>query len=177
MPTGDPYPLERCCQEFNRAQQFYTAPLILDSPFPVKIKLLSSSALIPYQARQGDAGYDLYATESGYILPGQRALISTGIAISIPRGYYGRIAPRSGLAVKNGVDVLAGVIDHGFVGEVKVCLINLDNRGEDWGVFRWSAGDRIAQLIIEKCHEVEFTVVDSLEETARGTGGFGSTGS
>ena len=95
----------------------------------------------------------------------------TGISISIPRGYYGRVAPRSGLALRDGIDVLAGVIDAGYRGEVGVILINFGDKS-----FAFRKGDRIAQLIIEKCHEVEWQEVDELNGTARGDDGFGSSG-
>jgi len=141
----------------------------------IKIKKLDESAQTPQQSKQWDAGYDLYSIESGHLLPKQRALIRTGISIAIPPGYYGRIAPRSGLAVKSGIDVLAGVIDSTYRGEVKVALINLCD-GDAECVYSYKVGDRIAQLIIEKCHDVEWQVTDSLEQTNRSAGGFGSTG-
>jgi dUTP pyrophosphatase len=100
--------------------------------------------------------------------------VNTGIQIAIPEGYYGRIAPRSGLAVKHGIDVLAGVVDSGYRGEVGVVLQNLGLMD-----FEYREGDRIAQLIIEKCHDVEWEEVESEEDlvsSERGEGGFGSTG-
>lgn len=146
------------------------------SLFPViPVQLLHPDAKTPLRANRTDAGADLYALESGHLLPGQRGTIRTGLAVAIPIGYYGRIAPRSGLAVKSGVDTMAGVIDSSYRGEVKVCLINLSNGGPE-EVFSWNKGDRIAQLIVEACALPDFAAVDSLDETARGAGGFGSSG-
>lgn len=148
----------------------------MHSPLTVRIKKVNPLAQIPKQANSDDAGYDLYAVEDAWILPGQRAKIDTGIQISIPAGYYGRVAPRSGLAVKHGIDVLAGVVDSTYRGNVAVVLINLSTGNED-SAFKVSTGDRIAQLIIEKCHNVHFDEVkESFEETPRGIGGFGSSG-
>ena len=90
----------------------------------IKFKCLESNAKQPYRAKESDAGYDLFATESCVIQPMERKLVSVGISIEIPDGYYGRIAPRSGLAVKNGIDVLAGVVDSGYRDCLKVVLIN-----------------------------------------------------
>ena len=99
-------------------------------------------------------------------------MVKTGIAIAIPPGYYGRVAPRSGLAVKKGIDVLAGVIDSGYRGEVGVVLQNLSD--ED---FLFSEGERVAQLILEQCNTISWVDVDELEDSVRSDGGFGSTGS
>tara|TARA_Y100000034_G_scaffold44524_1_gene54635 strand:+ start:1794 stop:2219 length:426 start_codon:yes stop_codon:yes gene_type:complete len=137
----------------------------------VQIKKLHDDSHIPSRNSAGDAGYDLYAIGHDVIKAGERQLVSTGISISIPRGYYGRVAPRSGLALRDGIDVLAGVIDAGYRGEVGVILMNLGDKN-----FAFRKGDRIAQLIIEKCHEVEWQEVDELNGTARGDGGFGSSG-
>jgi len=140
----------------------------------INIKLLHLNAIVPVRARKGDAGADLFALEDDYIMPGQRKLIKTGIAIAVPNGYYARIAPRSGLAFKKGIDVMAGVIDVGYRNEVGVVLINLSDAGEE-GRFAIQKGDKIAQLIIERCYDVDWQVVDNLDDTYRGQGGFGST--
>lgn len=140
----------------------------------MRIKLLNDKAKIPCRAHPTDAGADLFSTENCIISSGERRPVSTGISLEIPEGYYGRIAPRSGLAAKNGIDVLAGVLDSSYRGEVKVILLNTDQ--SDQGDFEIKAGDRIAQLIIEKHYNFDFEVVDSLEETTRSLGGFGSTG-
>jgi len=137
----------------------------------IQIKKLSENALIPTQGSNYAAGYDLYAAESGQVEPECRRLIKTNIAISIPEGYYGRIAPRSGLAYKNGIDVMAGVIDADYRGDVGVILYNTDI--ED---FEFEKGDRIAQIIIEKCYKAEWQEVQDLKDSVRSDGGFGSTG-
>jgi dUTP pyrophosphatase len=138
----------------------------------MKIKLLKEDAKVPFRAHPTDAGADLFSNEDCSISSGERKIVSTGISIEIPEGYYGRIAPRSGLAAKNGIDVLAGVIDSSYRGEIKVVLLNTDKNND----FAIKKNDKIAQLIIEKHYNFEFEVVNSLEETSRGTGGFGSTG-
>ena len=94
----------------------------------VSVKKLTETAQIPIKAHEDDAGFDLFADLDTVVFPNTRTLIKTGIAIAIPRGYYGRIAPRSGLAFKNGIDVLAGVIDAGYRNEVGVILINFDEK-------------------------------------------------
>ncbi len=140
----------------------------------IKINRQIPQATIPTRANDTDAGYDLYAAVNGRIEGKNRDIINTGISIAIPEGYYGRIAPRSGLAVKNGLDVLAGVVDSGYRGEIEVVLQNLGYMD-----FEYSEGDRIAQLIIEKCHDVEWEEVEAQEglySSERGEGGFGSTG-
>lgn len=135
------------------------------------VKKLSPSATLPTRGSQFAAGYDLYASHDETVLPGYRSLISTDIAIAIPSGHYARIAPRSGLAWKNGIMVGAGVVDEDYRGEVKVMLFNLG--GVDFEVKK---GDRIAQLILEKIATPEVKEVEELPETKRGEGGFGSTG-
>jgi deoxyuridine 5'-triphosphate nucleotidohydrolase len=90
---------------------------------------LCKEAREPFQANESDAGYDLFSTQYITIEPFQRKLVSTGISVEIPQGFYGRIAPRSGLACKNGIDVMAGVIDSGYRGEIKVLLINFNFEG------------------------------------------------
>lgn len=139
----------------------------------IEIKKESSKAIIPYKSTSGSAGFDLYSIENKTLKKGCRCLIDTGLKIKIPQDYYGRIAPRSGLAVKHGIDVLAGVIDSDYRGLVKIVLINHGEKD-----FEIKAGDRIAQLIIEK-HAWNFknmVEVEELEDTTRGSGGFGSTG-
>ena len=138
----------------------------------IKIKKINPDGRVPTRAKSSDAGYDLYSTADKPITPTARQLVPTGIAIEIPEGYYGRIAPRSGLAVRAGIDILAGVVDSGYRNEIKVVMINL---GE--GLVSVNKGDRIAQLIIEKCHDVEWEEVNELSDSDRGEGGFGSSGS
>jgi len=160
--------------------------MAIESIVPVKFVKLNNLAITPTRQKIGDAGYDLYATENVRVKPMSRALVGTGLSIEVPEGYYARIAPRSGLAVKNGIDVLAGVVDSSYRGEVKVVLMNLsidlasmmgltpNIAGSNFD-FNIKAGDRIAQLIIEKYHAIDWQQVESLSTTER-TGGFGSTG-
>jgi dUTP pyrophosphatase len=141
----------------------------------MKILTLSSHALLPKKGSTDAAGYDLYSIEAGVIKPKERQLIRTGIALAIPSGYYGRIAPRSGLAFKHGIDVMAGVIDSDYRGEVGVILYNSDNLND----FIFNIGDKIAQIIFEKHYDFVFNEVfklKDLDETQRGSDGFGSTG-
>lgn len=139
----------------------------------LRVKKLSESAVLPVRGSTGAAGYDLTSTESHVILPGHRAVVGTGLAIEVPPGTYGRVAPRSGLAVKSGIQVGAGVVDSDYRGEVKVVLFNQDNSK----TYTVKPGYRIAQLVLEKieCPEVE-EIKDELDSTERGHGGFGSTG-
>ena len=135
------------------------------------IKKLSEHALIPTRASPGSVGYDLYSIEDMHILPYQRGIVCTGIAVTIPMGVYGRIAPRSGLAVKHGVQTGAGVIDPDYTGELKVILFNHGSEK-----FEIKKGDRIAQLILEKCETPLIDEVEEIKDTQRGTRGFGSSG-
>ena len=138
----------------------------------IKIKLLNDAAKIPPKAHKSDAGWDLYASYTSQpVYPHKRRLVSTDISIAIPDGYCGLIWPRSGLSVKKGIDVLAGVIDSGYRGEIKVCLLNTSDQ-----IVHIHPGDRIAQLIIQKVEDVKFLEVDNLDDTDRGEGGFGSSG-
>lgn len=138
----------------------------------IQIKKLSDKAKIPSQGSKYAAGYDLYAAEEVLVNTVGRKLVKTNISISIPEGYYGRIAPRSGLAYKNGIDVLAGVIDSDYRGDIGVILLNTDHNLD----FEVNVGDRIAQIIIEKCHSVNWETVETLDATVRSEGGFGSSG-
>ena len=154
----------------------------------IKYSIINPEGKEPFRANDSDAGYDLCSTEYVTLEPFQRSLISTGINVEIPEGFYGRVAPRSGLACKKGIDVMAGVIDSGYRGEVKVLLINLNFEGYNLKPNAFEAmfgsgnrteirpGDRIAQLIIERCHTAEWKLVDTLEESQRGEDGFGSSG-
>ena len=125
----------------------------------------------------GDAGIDLYATEDCIVRPGEQALVKTGISVSFSPDYYLRIAPRSGLAYKNGIDVMAGVIDSSYRGEIGVILRNHSVASEeDTGAFIINRGDRIAQMIPERISQEQFIFVNELDDSDRGEGGFGSTG-
>jgi len=142
----------------------------------LRIKLLTDTAIEPTRGSAGAAGLDLHADipfkpDGVYLPPGVRKVFPTGIAIALPRSTYGRIAPRSGLATKSGIDVLAGVVDRDYRGEVKVALLNT---GSESVVIKH--GDRIAQLIVEVCLIEPYFVVADLDDTARGLNGFGSTG-
>jgi dUTP pyrophosphatase len=138
----------------------------------VEVKLLNINAEIPTKGSQNAAGYDLYSTEAGVIKPKERRLIKTGLVLEIPSGYYGRIAPRSGLAFKSGIDVMAGVIDSDYRGEIGVILYNSDSYSD----FIFGMGDKIAQIIFEKHYDFDMSLINDLSETKRGDGGFGSTG-
>jgi dUTP pyrophosphatase len=126
---------------------------------------------LPKYAHKGDAGADLRAAEPKIIAPRSRELIATGISLELPVGYVGLIWPRSGLAVKRGLDCGAGVIDSHYRGEIKVLLFN-----HSATEIQIQSGDRIAQLIVQKVETVEFKFSDRLSETVRNTSGFGSTG-
>lgn len=141
------------------------------APLKVGIKRLTETAMIPAQARHGDAGYDLHADEDATLYRGGRRLISTGLAVAIPLGYVGLIMPRSGLANKAGIDILGGVIDAGYRGEVKVILQSHDGAAG----FAIKRGDRIAQLVVQPVEAVEFEEGE-LPPSERAEGGFGSTG-
>ena len=139
----------------------------------LKIKKLVPNAILPSRATPQSAGYDLYSSEGYVLLPGHRVVVSTGIQVQLPPGVYGRIAPRSGLAVKHGLGVGAGVIDADYQGEIKVVLFNHDLR--NYFVIR--PGYRIAQLLLEYVSTPEVEEVQEFDTvTERGTGGFGSTG-
>ena len=133
---------------------------------------LVSTANLPVRATPGSAGYDLFSIDSYVVLPGRRVVVSTGISVQLPPGTYGRIAPRSGLAVKHGLDTLAGVIDPDYMGEVKVVLQNLDAQQP----FVIRPGYRIAQLILENYTTADVVEManENLPETTHR--GFGSTG-
>lgn len=136
----------------------------------LKVKLETKNAKVPLR-NEGDAGYDLFS-DKDYVVPaGGKEMINTGISVAIPSGHYGRIAPRSGLAWKNSIDVGAGVIDMSYRGLVKVILFNHSKK--DYAI---KQGDRIAQLILEKISTPEIEVVTSFESTTRGDNGFGSSG-
>jgi dUTP pyrophosphatase len=143
-------------------------------PAPIdtlRFKQLDPRAILPSRGSSFAAGLDLCSIEDLIIEPRQRAAARTGLAVAIPHGFYGRVAPRSGLAAKNGLDVLAGVIDSDYRGEI-VCI--LYNTGDE--TINLPAGSKICQLIIEQIITPEAAWATDLDETARGAGGFGSTG-
>ncbi len=134
-------------------------------------KKLSENAKIPTRGSQHAAGFDLYSAENLSINPGCRSVVKTNISLEIPEGYYGRIAPRSGLSVKNGVLIGGGVIDSDFRGDVGAILFNLGSE-----VFNVKVGDRIAQIVFEKHYFSQLWEADELQESNRGENGWGSTG-
>lgn len=137
----------------------------------LRFKKLDQRAVLPQRGSMLAAGLDVCSIEDAEIGPKQRVMARTGFAVAIPPGFYGRIAPRSGLAAKKGLDVLSGVIDSDYRGEV-LCL--LYNTGDE--IINLPAGTKICQLIIEQIIMPEAAWATELDETARGAGGFGSTG-
>ena len=137
----------------------------------MKIKLLSEKAVIPSRGSKYAAGYDLYTTESYELKSGERKAFKTDVSMAIPHGYYGRIAPRSGLALKKGIDVLGGVIDEDYRGELLVILVNLGQEP-----IQINIGDKIAQIIFEfySTFSIEETKGE-LDQTDRNSNGFGSS--
>jgi dUTP pyrophosphatase len=137
----------------------------------LRFKQLDSRAVLPRRGSALAAGLDICSIEDLALGPKQRVTARTGLAVAIPPGFYGRIAPRSGLAAKNGLDVLAGVIDSDYRGEVCCLLYNTSDE-----VIQLAAGSKICQLIVEQIITPEAAWASDLDETARGAGGFGSTG-
>ena len=139
----------------------------------VKVKILNPDAIVPKYQTEEAAGFDLHSIEEKTIKAGERDVIKTGLAVALPKGYELQVRPRSGLALKNGITVLntPGTVDSDYRGELMVILLNTSN--EDFAVKK---GDRIAQAIIKEILQADFAVVDELDSTERGTGGFGSTG-
>lgn len=139
----------------------------------LEIQKDSADVLLPYKKHEDDAGYDLHAylAKPLVIPPSERALISTGLRLALPRGHYGRVAPRSGLAVKKGIDVGAGVVDENYRGKLQVLLFNHGSEP-----FEVKNGDRIAQLIVTPYCSPQIKFVTDLSTTNRGRNGFGSSG-
>jgi len=138
---------------------------------PLSFKRLDPKAVLPTRGSSLAAGLDIYAIEDLTVPPGERCLARTGLAVAIPEGYYGRLAPRSGLATKKGLDVLSGVIDADYRGEIGCLLYNTSDEA-----IHLAAQSRICQLIIEKIATPTAVWADEISETKRGSGGFGSTG-
>jgi len=137
----------------------------------LNFKKLDPRATLPTRGSRASAGLDLYSIETVSLEPGQRAIVRTGLAVAIPEGFYGRVAPRSGLATKMGVDVLAGVIDADYRGEIG-CLLH--NTGDER--IELAEKSKICQLIVEKIITPQAAWADDLDDTERGRAGFGSTG-
>lgn len=137
----------------------------------IKIKLLSPTATLPTYAHDTDAGMDISADEIRTIEPRNRALIKTGISVAIPEGYVGLVWDKSGIATKAGVTTLAGVIDSGYRGEVQIALLNTADQP-----YTITAGQKIAQLLIQPIDHATIVETETLPEADRGANGFGSTG-
>jgi dUTP pyrophosphatase len=135
---------------------------------------LKDEAVLPSRAHAGDAGLDLYACEAAHIGPGERWSVGTGVAVEIPEGHAGLVLPRSGLAREHGIALVnaPGLIDSGYRGEVRVLLLNTDPAE----TFRVESGDRIAQLLLTPIAIAEPAETQALSDSARGEGGFGSSG-
>ena len=146
----------------------------MSEPVVIPIKRLTNNAAIPAYAYEGDAGMDMRATESVTLQPFERAMVPTGVAIALPEGYAGFVLPRSGLASKHGISIVnaPGLIDSNYRGELKVVMVNTDPHD----AFTIEAGDRVAQLVVMPVPAVTFVESDTLSETVRGEGGFGSSG-
>lgn len=140
----------------------------------VLITMLDPDLPAPSYAHPHDAGADLRCTADVVLGPGERAVVGTGVAIALPPGHAGFVHPRSGLAARAGLSVVnaPGTIDAGYRGEIRVCLINHDPRAE----LRLRRGDRIAQLVVQRVERARFVEVAALPASARGTGGYGSSG-
>ncbi|WP_300402262.1 dUTP diphosphatase [uncultured Nocardioides sp.] len=141
---------------------------------PVPVVRLDPELPLPSYAHPGDAGADLHTTVDVVLAPGERALVPTGIALALPEGYVGLVHPRSGLAARHGVSIVntPGTVDAGYRGEVKVLLVNLDPTEP----VELRRGERIAQLVVQRVERAAFVEVDALPDSARGSGGYGSTG-
>ena len=140
----------------------------------VEFALVNPAGRAPAQARDHDAGYDLFAAERARLGPGERTSVGTGIAVAIPEGHAGLVLPRSGLAARHGIALVnaPGLIDAGYRGELRVLLLNTDRRAD----FEIEPGDRIAQLVVCPIESPRFVEAERLSETSRGADGFGSTG-
>lgn len=140
----------------------------------VRVRLLDQGMTAPAYAHPGDAGADLRIAHDVAIIPGERMLVGTGIALEIPEGWVGLVHPRSGLAARHGLTIVnaPGTIDAGYRGEVQINLLNTDRRA----TIRLKRGDAIAQLVLQRVGLGSFEIVEELSESARGEGGHGSSG-
>ena len=137
----------------------------------IRVKKLNPKAKIPRYAHPGDAGMDFFSLERVVLRPGERNKCSTGIALEIQEGYVGLVWDKSGVAGNYGIKTMAGVVDSGYRGEIMIALVNLSKE-----VYTINAGDKIAQMLIQKIECPEIEEVQELSDTKRGKGGFGSTG-
>jgi dUTP diphosphatase len=142
---------------------------------PLRVRRLHPDAILPTRAHDGDAGLDLHAVDAATLAPGARASVGTGIAVAIPYGQAGLVLPRSGLAARSGIALVnaPGLIDAGYRGEIRVLLLNTDRETP----CEIAAGDRVAQLVLVRVELPETVEVEELPASARGEGGFGSSGS
>ena len=140
----------------------------------LRFQIVAPGGRLPTRAHEGDAGIDLHAAEAVSLDPGERAIVGTGISVEIPPGHAGLVLPRSGLAARHGIALVnaPGLIDPGYRGEIRVLLLNTDREHP----FRIDPGDRIAQLLVAPFAEAEPVEATELAASARGDGGFGSTG-
>lgn len=140
----------------------------------LRVRRLDPEARLPARAHEGDAGYDLHALAEAILAPGERAMVGTGIAVEIPDGHAGLVLPRSGNAARHGIALVnaPGLIDAGYRGELRVLLLNTD-RTE---TFKVEAGMRIAQLVLVRAETPDVEEAATLSDSARGAGGFGSSG-
>ncbi|MCQ9164083.1 MULTISPECIES: dUTP diphosphatase [unclassified Arthrobacter] len=154
--------------------QTFNVPADGAFPLTVQLQMLDDGIAAPSYAHPGDAGADLRARIDVVLAPGERALVPTGVAIALPFGYVALVHPRSGLATKHGLTIVnsPGTVDAGYRGEISVTLLNTDAHHS----IALSRGDRIAQMVIQRVEHAAFEVVEQLPDSARGTGGFGSTG-
>lgn len=140
----------------------------------IAVQQLDDGLPLPAYAHPGDAGADLVTTVDLTLAPGERALVPTGIALALPDGFVALVHPRSGLAARHGLSIVntPGTIDAGYRGEIKVLLINHD----PFETITLRRGDRIAQLVVQRFERARFVAVDTLPDSVRGSGGYGSTG-
>ncbi len=137
----------------------------------IKVKKLSDNIPNFSYAKKSDAGFDLYARERTVLLPGVQVAVPSGVALEIPEGCVGLIWDKSGLSIRNALKTLGGVVDAGYRGEVMIGMINLSDKE-----YIFEAGDKVAQMLIQKVEQATFEVVQQLNDTARGATGFGSSG-
>ena len=156
---------------FNKEDDIYENSTENNQLNTLKIKKTDKNAIIPTRGTKYSAGYDLYSCEEGVIEANNMGKINIGLSLIIPNNFYGRIAPRSGLTLKNKLNVGAGVVDSDYRGNISVILFNHSNEN-----FEYKIGDRVAQLIIEKIALLDIEEINELDKTDRGENGFGSTG-